>query len=345
MAKPSEHPQKTVDASGTGWSPKFPTDFKSLRATRFSELVEQYDAWHVAEPFNGPLPVSDGWLEITPQLAEELLRRNMPGANRTAVFSVVHYYAGMMENGEWPKTGQPIIFSVTGKLLDGQHRLWASLLSGMSFPTFVVTNVPEHSQLFAYIDNSKPRNPASALQTAGYNGVSTLIANVVKMAQAAGGFTPAKTTPIARLAPFEIVRLVEGTYPNAQRASRLASSDWKGAVDVLGEHKDVVAYLGMLILDAFGQEVADDFFGELADQVNEYPPEGPVMKLRVLMAKDAKNPKGPMARHQVLGNAIIAFNAWKKGIESMGRRWDLSLSDEYPTLDTTEADEIAEAAE
>ena len=44
-------------------------------------------------------------------------------------------------------------------LLDGQHRLWAILLSGTAITTFVVTNLPAHPHLFAYIDNVQGARP------------------------------------------------------------------------------------------------------------------------------------------------------------------------------------------
>jgi hypothetical protein len=67
-------------------------------------------------------------------------------------------------------------------LLDVQHRLWAILLSGTTITTFVVTNVPAHPHLFAYIDNVKARSPAARMQTVGDNGVSPTIAAILKIA-------------------------------------------------------------------------------------------------------------------------------------------------------------------
>ena len=100
----SDNPQPARPAS----SPHFPFDITVDRAKRFEELVEQYDAWHAKEPVAGPLPITTGIHVITPEQAEELLRRNLPGANRSLRCSTIIYYANQMKAGEWPLTGQPL---------------------------------------------------------------------------------------------------------------------------------------------------------------------------------------------------------------------------------------------
>ena len=67
-------------------------------------------------------------------------------------------------------------------LLDGQHRLWAILLSGTTITTVVVTNVPALPHLFAYIRNVKAHSPAARMQIAGDNEVSPTIAAFLKIA-------------------------------------------------------------------------------------------------------------------------------------------------------------------
>lgn len=318
----------TVSQDG-GFVAKFEFDLEKGSATKFAQLVDQYSEWHAREPIRTPLQLVDGWITITPQLAEDLLRRNLPGANRKAVYSVIEYYAEQMVAGEWPATGQPLLFRVDGVLIDGQHRLWAALLSGASFKTYVVTGVADYPELFAYIDNSKPRNPAAALQTAGYNGVSGVIQQILKISVEISDYTPTTAPRHAKLAPVEYVRLAK-SHPSAQRAARLASSDWMDAVKMIGGYKDVVGYVGMVIIDGHGEEVADDFFGELGDSFNEYPPEGAIAKFRALIVADQKKEHG-MKRHQVLGNLIKAFNAWVSNAD-LPKRWTLAVDDVFPEL-------------
>lgn len=77
---------------------------------------------------------------ITPKIAAEYLTRNTSNRNRRP--TRIQQYARDMGSGNWPVTGESIKFSETGDLLDGQHRLVACVLSGVSFQTWVAHNVP-----------------------------------------------------------------------------------------------------------------------------------------------------------------------------------------------------------
>lgn len=58
--------------------------------------------------------------------------------NRPLSDSVVIKYQKDMAAGRWKYNHLAILFDTTGKLLDGQHRLWACVESGVSFDTDVV---------------------------------------------------------------------------------------------------------------------------------------------------------------------------------------------------------------
>jgi hypothetical protein len=83
-------------------------------------------------------------------------------------------------------------------------------------------------------------------------------------------------------------------------------------------------------MDIHGQEIADDFFGDLTDFDGNYPAEGAIVKLRNLIAIDQKKEK-PMKRHQVLGNVIKAFNAWMAGVD-LPKRWVMAVNDDFPVF-------------
>lgn len=339
MNTPTDDPG--VENPETAWEPKFPLQpLDELDPQKFKPIIEQYDEWHKQEPVNGPLGLANGWYEVTPSMAQEWLRRNPPGANRKISFGTVKYYARQMKAGAWPKTGQPVIFDVNGVLKDAQHRLWACLMSGTAFPTFVVTDVPDHPRLFAYLDNGKVRSLADALQTAGYNGVSPTIKQILHIEYEFAGYTPSAKTQMPRLTPPEIIDMVE-QLPNAVTAARLASSDWEEAVRVVGA-KDVVGYAGMRILDLHGQEIADDFFGQIGF-VNDPDPTEQAVKFRKLMAENAKKEK-PMKKHQVLGNLIKVFNHWVSGQE-LPKRWAMQVNEDFPQFAPPSETVTAEAAE
>jgi len=306
-------------------------DLENPRPKEVLALVEAFDADIKANPDPGPLPVITGWNDITPQIAVNLLRRNRPGANRKIDPATVFYYANQMAAGQWKATGQAVLLDTNGILQDSQHRLYAVLISGATIRTFVVTDIEPIPMLFAYIDNARSRTSATALQTAGFNGVAAAIAKVVRIGEEVehGIYNATGATKLLRMSPADVLGLMT-KYPNAQKAARSAASDWKEVAKYIGDRKEVVAYLGMRIIDLYGDELADDFFQEVADD-SERQPDDPIAALRKEIDKDNRADK-PMKKQHMLGTLIKAFNAWHKQ-EPLGRRWMLQVNEDFPAID------------
>lgn len=79
--------------------------------------------------------------EMTPAKAEAALAGMV--RNRVRRARAVEQYGRDMVAGQWEVNGEPVIFSKTGALLDGQHRLAACVERGVSFKTLVVRGVDE----------------------------------------------------------------------------------------------------------------------------------------------------------------------------------------------------------
>jgi len=318
-------------------------DLASATGKDVVALVEFFEAQMKkdAQTALPPFPFTTAWHDITPELAIAALLRNRPGANRRVNPPTVLYYASMMARGEWKATGQPAIFDANEVLIDAQHRFYAALIAGAAFRTFIVTDVEPIPGLFAYIDNSHPRTGATALQTAGYNGVAPVIAKVIRIGEEIrhGVYNPGGAKSLPRLSPADTLHLAE-MYPNAQKAARSAASDWAETVTYLGGRKDIVAYLGMQISTLYGEEIADDFFEDIIDD-RDRPSDHPIGALRKLVEKDCRAEK-PMKRQHMLAALIKVFNAWQRD-EALNRRWMLQVNEDFPTLNQPEP--RAEAAE
>jgi hypothetical protein len=74
-------------------------------------------------------------------------------------------YANAMSEDAWVVTGEPIIFSKTGRLLDGQNRLAAAVRSDKSFKTHLVFGIDD--DVFVAINSGKARTPGDTFYTAG----------------------------------------------------------------------------------------------------------------------------------------------------------------------------------
>ena len=97
--------------------------------------------------------------EITPEKAAMYLQLNTD--NRRLRKTRVSLYADQMVRGQWLETGDPIRFSVTGRLLDGQHRLAAVLAANITIKAVIVREVPDES--FRVLDSGLGRSAADAL--------------------------------------------------------------------------------------------------------------------------------------------------------------------------------------
>lgn len=80
-------------------------------------------------------------VSVTPDLATKWLESNLD--NRNIRQSKVDEFAGAMKRGEWKITPQGIIFGRSGRLLDGQHRLWAAVQAGVTVELSVATDVDD----------------------------------------------------------------------------------------------------------------------------------------------------------------------------------------------------------
>ena len=109
-------------------------------------------------------------ITVTPEMATDWLERNEN--NRIINYHRIRRYAKDMVAGNWKVTGDAIRFSKSGKLLDGQHRLWACVESECSFDTVVYTGLPEDSQIL--MDQGMARSKGSQLTLRGYKNGATL---------------------------------------------------------------------------------------------------------------------------------------------------------------------------
>lgn len=101
-------------------------------------------------------------MRITPEIAQNWLKYNV--ANREITKAKLEQFKRDMLSGEWTFTGDPIRFA-PGKLLDGQHRLMAALLTSTPFIAIVVFGLDAESQ--ANMDTGRNRTPRDVLMIEG----------------------------------------------------------------------------------------------------------------------------------------------------------------------------------
>lgn len=135
---------------------------------------------------------------ITPALAAEYLQHNT--INRVPQRGRIRQIADEIEAGRWQLNGETIKFSVTGQLLDGQHRLFACVLAGRPIVSMVVRGLPEDA--FPTIDTGKPRTAADTLSRVGikhYAAVAAALAVVHRIERGKGWTAKVTNAEISEL--------------------------------------------------------------------------------------------------------------------------------------------------
>ncbi len=100
--------------------------------------------------------VTVGFVDVTPDLAEHWLTYNR--RNRSLRANQVLSFASDMSEGRWRFEGSPIKFDLSGQLIDGQHRLHAVTLSGVTIRMLVVVDVD--GEVMDVIDSGAKRTGA-----------------------------------------------------------------------------------------------------------------------------------------------------------------------------------------
>lgn len=108
---------------------------------------------------------------ITPAIAEKMLETNTH--NRTLQPRLVNQYARDMLAGNWREHHQGIAFDIDGVLCDGQHRLHAVVVSGVSIPMFVTRGLSKSSA--DTIDVGKIRTTTDVFTLDGVNRAARIV--------------------------------------------------------------------------------------------------------------------------------------------------------------------------
>lgn len=107
-------------------------------------------------------------------MAESILvhnTRNRPiNANRLAMFE------SMLQRGEMQLTHQGVGISESEILLDGQHRLWAILNTGIPATMMVTTGLPD--AVFAVLDTGTKRSAGDILSIDGAKNATSIAAGI-----------------------------------------------------------------------------------------------------------------------------------------------------------------------
>ncbi len=230
---------------------------------------------------------------ITPTVAEAMLAKAAP--NRTINNAAVGHYKAVMLAGEWELNGEPIIIDTDGFLLDGQHRLWAVVESGVTITSLVVRGAARES--FATIDTGTKRTAGQVLSMVGLKYANCVAAalRLLMDYESAGGLTRKR----GRYSHKDVMSALKNN-PNISLSAALATRCKMPRVLTLS-----TATFCHYLFAKRSATGAAEFFERLADGAG-LSRGSPILALRTRLFKDAQ----AAARSDRYVQVELVFRAW-----------------------------------
>lgn len=255
-------------------------------------------------------------LIITPSVAQDFLARNT--TNRPLRQGLVSTYAADMLKGNWQHNGETIKTSVTGNLLDGQHRLHAIIKANIPVKMLVVTSLPEDS--FRTIDTGMRRTAGQILGLSGKHNaaIQASIGRWLVFLESKGTANICRTAVTTQ----QIFDTLERHPLAAHFASRHSE---KGIRSLLASATGAVM---VLAAEKYGQDVVDSFLDQFS--LGESLKKGdPVYELRERMIQNASR-VAKLTTASIVAITIKAMRAYAAQKTIGLLRW--SPNEEWPEI-------------
>lgn len=266
-----------------------------------------------------------GVSEITPELAKIILDENNKD-NRPINKAHVKMLTSAFKHNEWMLNGETIIFSESGRLLDGQHRLTACLQSGKSFKTIVVKGMKDED-VFGTIDVGKQRKVTDLMSLQGLPK-APLFSAIAKQHKA---WIDTKESERNRftLAPRQYTERSIALHAREHKEIVFPAFE---VTQKLGRKSAAIGFSALLILDT-AMDDGEDFFAELASIWHEEcspDPHSPSFVLYNWICKE-EHIFRPAKMTLLAALTIKAFNAHIKNQEIQELFW--TPSDGFPSIE------------
>lgn len=246
---------------------------------------------------------------ITASMAARFLKMNIEN-NRPVSENRVSQYARDMRTGHWKENGDTIKFAATGELIDGQHRLKASLECGVGFWALVAYGVKKDA--FITIDRNQVRSTGQQLRlTRGisdYNNVAGTLTWLWRFREGIMLITGAPTSIEAEELLQHHPKLLNSVAVVRRGFARFKA----GSVAPVA----LCHYLFMR-QDA---ELAELFFESLWTGT-DMRESMPVFHLRERIIASASSPRFKIGSHELVALYFKTWNAEREGREVKVLRW------------------------
>jgi len=231
----------------------------------------------------------------------------------------------------WVFDGNAIRFDKNGDIIDGQHRLWAIVMSGKPVSSLVIRNLDNEAKMT--IDSGKARGNADFLHFKGYTN-TTVLASVCRLSigykENEGDLWKwAQGTSSKRLTPQELLH--EASNNKKIEEAVKATQSLKFSRKILSPA--TVAFCYYLFSSVSKNPVVVDKFFSAFETGDNLTIDSPILSLRnVFTIRDIdlkERHGGNKAMAYRVALVIKAWNAWKDNKQIKKFKYDVS-KDSYP---------------
>lgn len=255
------------------------------------------------------MTITHGVEWLTPEDANRLLDKNTH--NRPLSQGDILKWATEMEAGNWQLNGEAIKIDVAGRILDGQHRLHALALQspGTRIQFLVVRGLKEETQ--KTMDQGRKRSLDDQLNLEGVDADKS-VASAIRLL---------RTHELGLL--FRSPRVVSAQVTTPSLVTWAA--DNPDAMDLVRAgvryhnaplRRGILGMVYALVALEHGSDIADDFFGRLADGV-DLQEGSPILALRnrlfYLRTGGSDGFSQKITDRDLIGMTISTFNSWVTG--------------------------------
>jgi len=257
-------------------------------------------------PINPHPLVKASVVYLDPTLARQLYDGNAENQRRVSS-SNLRKVEESIKSGLFALNGESIIQSVSGKLLNGQHRVLAVLNTGIGIWTVLVLNVPD--EYFHTIDSGKSRSFSDVCQISGDSDARNVSTTILRLAEY---YTDSRSVGTMQAIPHARLQQVKEMCGDvtASISAVVASSN------VMSRSRTAWLYH---VVSTQSKARADEFFGALANG-ESLSSISPVYHLRERMLRE-KGAKAKLQNREALALLIKAWNVFIEERPLKTLRW------------------------
>lgn len=245
---------------------------------------------------------------IAPALADAWLKVNT--LNRKIRDDFVAELTRTIQRGEWLFNGETFKFSIQDQMIDGQHRAWAILRSGIAVPGLVVFDMPPEAQ--DTIDTGRRRLVSDVLQMKGEVDSIALAAMLNRMyVWSYGDIALRQPTRFKLSAPQALAML--DMDPEVRDSLQFARRVHEWSERIIAKSMIGATYHRFRAID---KPDAEDFWRRFATGIDS-PLGHPTQKLRMMMKRNASKRSQKLDTYTIHACVIKAWNCYRLGMTNI----------------------------